>query len=141
MLAVLLASPAMAQRIEPVAVSTSNTVLTIDSFLKIKAVIMNTGDRVTYCNMYNHNPHYGFKTLDAFLNPDTGQANINCETNKSDFNEMVLRTKDTPFRYVSIRLKMTSSGERTVELLHGAKEDDATKMVSLALSELQQEEQ
>ena len=52
--------------------------------------------------MYNNNPHYSFVDFEAYLNPETGQANINCDTELSDFNELVIRGQDSDPQYFHI---------------------------------------
>jgi hypothetical protein len=83
--------------------------------------------------MYNDNPHYSFTDFDVFLNPDTGQANINCDKQKSDFNHMVFRTKT--LAYYDPRLDASKPLEPRVELLHGANEEEVTRLFSVALAE------
>lgn len=63
-----------------------------DAFIAIKRFILAKGDRQTFGNMYNRNPHYAFDGFDAFLIPDVGQANINCDPARSDFDGIVIRT-------------------------------------------------
>ena len=69
----------------------SNAVLTVSNFLTIKNFILTNGLSQTYCQMYNGNPYFGFKGMNAYLNPDTLQANINCDRSKSDFNTLVFQ--------------------------------------------------
>jgi len=75
----------------------THAVLNKTYFLLIKNHILARGDRQTYCNRYNHNPHFQFREFDIYLNPDIGQQNINCDSKLSDFNEMVIRTKDSDY--------------------------------------------
>ncbi|MBU1218894.1 hypothetical protein KKF34_06745 [Myxococcota bacterium] len=84
--------------------STSDSVLTTDNFLKIKKYILEKGKRETYCNMYNYNPVGYFGEFAIFLNPDTGQKNINCEIGRSDFNYMVVKRKE-PIGYFRISIE------------------------------------
>ena len=76
--------------------------LSTDEFELLKSFIINNGDREVYCNMYNNNPHYSFDGFEAYLNPETGQANINCDTELSDFNELVVRDQDSYPKYFYI---------------------------------------
>ncbi len=114
-------------------VTPSNTVVTAAAFRKIKSLVLAKGDRLTYCNMYNDNPHFSFKDFDVFLNPDTGQENINCDKQKSDFNYMVLRTKT--MAYYHLHLDGSKPLEPRVELLHAAEEEEVTPLFSAALAE------
>ncbi len=107
--------------------------ITVEAFLKIKSLVLTKGDRQTYCDMYNDNPHYGFKDFDVFLDPDTGQGNINCDKQKSDFNYMVFRTETSG--YFDLRLNASKPSERHVEILHGAKEAEVAPLFSSALAE------
>jgi len=68
--------------------------ITIANLIKIKQFILKKGHRDTYCNMYNNNPAYRTKSFCFYLNPDSGQDNINCDINKSDFNTLVIQKPD-----------------------------------------------
>ncbi len=76
--------------------------LSVQEFETIKSFILENGDRQTYCNMYNNNPHYSFEGFEAYLNPETGQGNINCDPEISDFNEIVIRDQDADPQYYHI---------------------------------------
>jgi len=76
--------------------------LPAQDFERIKNHILSKGERETYCNKYNNNPHYRFNTFDAFLNPEIGQQNINCDTTLSDFNEIVIRDRNAEPQYYHI---------------------------------------
>lgn len=78
-------------------------VLTRQNFEAIKRFILAQGDRFTYCNMYNHNPRYQFGGFEAFLTPEIGQGNINCDPARSDFNEIVIRDWSTEEVYFSAK--------------------------------------
>lgn len=67
-------------------------VITRDNLLKIKQAILQNGQRETYCNIYNDNPAYHTKGFQFYLNPDTGQQNVNCDPAKSDFNTLTIRS-------------------------------------------------
>jgi len=82
----------------------SNAVLTVSNFLTIKNFILTNGLSQTYCQMYNGNPYFGFEGMNAYLNPDTHQANINCDRSKSDFNSLVLQERK-PIEYWDVILK------------------------------------
>jgi hypothetical protein len=67
-------------------------VINRENLIRIKQFILQNGQRETYCNMYNNNPAYGTKGFKFYLDPDTGQKNINCELEKSDFNHLTIRS-------------------------------------------------
>ena len=71
--------------------SSDEKIITRTNLIKIKQFILKQGFRETYCNMYGNNPAYRTKNFSFYLNPDSGQANINCETNKSDFHVLTIR--------------------------------------------------
>lgn len=78
-------------------------VVTRSNFLKIKQFILKNGRRETYCNMYNRNPAFHTKGFQFYLNPDTGQRNMNCDPAKSDFNALTIRsTSGGSFQYRSV---------------------------------------
>ncbi|NTV45308.1 MAG: hypothetical protein HGB11_02000 [Chlorobiales bacterium] len=78
-------------------------IITRANLLKIKAFILASGQRETYCNMYNNNPACHTRNFHVYLNPDTGQQNINCDTEKSDFNNLTIKSTargKNPYRTV-----------------------------------------
>jgi len=77
-----------------------------EDFVRVKRWILERGDRVTFGQMYNQNPHYTFGAVDAFLLPETGQQNINCDPRLSDFDAIVLRVVSVDGqRYATVRLE------------------------------------
>lgn len=78
--------------------------LSTPQFENIKSFILEHGDRRTYCNKYNDNPHYAFDGFDVYLNPEIGQANINCDPEISDFNELVIHDPDSEPQYYTIMI-------------------------------------
>jgi hypothetical protein len=79
-------------------------VLSVENFQRIKEFILKNGDRRTYCNMYNHNPHYEFGTFHVYLNPEGGQSNINCDPDRSDFDEIIIQDWDTESIYFGVKI-------------------------------------
>jgi len=71
--------------------SHNEKVITRANLIRIKQFILKHGLRETYCNMYNNNPAFHTKSFSFYLNPDTGQENINCDTDKSDFHTLTIR--------------------------------------------------
>ena len=81
-----------------------SSLLTVRNFHNIKEFILKYGDKETYCNMYNNNPHYEFEEFHVYLHPDIGQLNINCDPEKSDFDDIVVRTSNPVYRSCHIKL-------------------------------------
>lgn len=79
-------------------------IVSVDLFELIKTFVLNKGDRETYSNMYGNNPHYSFDGFESYLNPDIGQLNSDCDTSKSDFNEIVIRDILANPQYYFIRI-------------------------------------
>lgn len=71
--------------------------ITVERFDRLVRFVIERGDRQTWCNMYNDNPHFAFGALDVFLNPDVGQRNINCDPARSGFDEVAIRTHGKPY--------------------------------------------
>lgn len=76
--------------------------MTCDEFERIKAFILNQGDRQTYRNYDCENPHYNFGSFHAYLGSELGQGNINNDPALSDFNELTLWTSDEHITYISL---------------------------------------
>jgi hypothetical protein len=79
--------------------------LTADAFERIKQLVLRDGDRRTYCNMYNGNPHLEVDGFHAYLNPAAGQANLDCDPTRSDFDEIVIRDQRATPQYVQARVE------------------------------------
>ncbi len=81
--------------------------LRLDNFQKIKRFLLQYGDRKTYCNRYNNNPHYVFPHVEVFLNPgpiDRGvddRCDCCCDPARTDFNTLVIRTKEFVYYHIS----------------------------------------
>jgi hypothetical protein len=79
--------------------------LTAASFQRIKRMILARGDRQTYCNKYNQNPHVEVSGFHAYLSPDVGQRNINCDPALSDFDQLTIQDwRGGPDTYSSARV-------------------------------------
>lgn len=67
--------------------------LSVKKFQDIVDFILKNGDRRTYCNMYNNNPHYKLERFDIYLNPIN--QGINWSEDRfssviSDYNKIVI---------------------------------------------------
>ena len=82
--------------------SSDEKVINRENLTLIKQLILNEGLRETYCQMYNNNPAYHTKHFSFYLNPDSGQQNINCEIDKSDFQTLVIRDPEKKNQYCHI---------------------------------------
>jgi hypothetical protein len=69
-------------------------IVTRENLIKIQGFILSQGERESYCNMYSNNPAYKTMNYRFYLNPDTGQENINCDPKKSDFHNLTIRKVD-----------------------------------------------
>lgn len=73
------------------------------NLIAIKQFILKQGKTETYCNMYNNNPAYSVGKSRFYLNPDTGQRNINCDPKLSDFHTLVIRNMDWGYRHIAFK--------------------------------------
>jgi hypothetical protein len=103
--------------------------LDIYNFERIINFILENGDRQTYCNMYNNNPHYSFRRFEVYLNPEIGQANMNCDPRISDFNEIVIRDPDSDPQYYYLHI--VRSGDPENEQIHTYQGMEADKVYLL----------
>ena len=53
-----------------------NDLLSYNEFEDIKEFILKYGDKQTYRNYDNNNPHYSFEGFECYLNSEIGQENI-----------------------------------------------------------------
>jgi hypothetical protein len=109
-------------------------VLSAAVFNQIKEYILEHGDRQTYCNRFNDNPHVAFSNMDIYLWPDIG--NINCDLKKSGFNHMVLRTRK-PWKYYRVQLNLEATGPDLI-MQFGTKPAELKERFQEALSEIEQ---
>jgi hypothetical protein len=82
--------------------SSEETVLNRANLTTVKEFIIKQGRRETYSNMYNDNPAFRLQPWMFYLNPDTGQQNINCEIGRSDFQTLVIRVPQAKNQYCHI---------------------------------------
>ena len=73
---------------------TEENIITRENLILIQQFILKQGKHETYCNMYNNNPASQTKNYRFYLNPDTGQENINCDPMKSGFYNLTIRKSD-----------------------------------------------
>lgn len=76
--------------------------MSYDEFEKAKDFILINGDRMTYRNYDNNNPHYHFDNFDAFLGADIGQGNINNDPAMSDFNQLTIVDWESSIQYYNL---------------------------------------
>jgi hypothetical protein len=99
--------------------------LSFHDFECIKTFILNNGNRETFCTMYGNNPHYSFDGFEAYLNPEIGQLNINCDPESSDFNIIVIRDQnsDPQYYYLLIVRRGDLEKEEIVGIIPGMIEE------------------
>jgi hypothetical protein len=86
-------------------------ILSKNDFEEIAQFILDNGDRMTYCQMYNNNPHYALEDFHIYLNPVSQWINfwgklwghdLSCSV--SDYNEIVIQDWNSPHIYYDIAL-------------------------------------
>jgi (2Fe-2S) ferredoxin len=81
--------------------------LSKEDFRRIVQFVLTEGDRQTYCQMYNNNPHYAAGDFEIYLNPVNQSINFWAEhlsVNVSDYNEIVLHATESGIYYNPITL-------------------------------------
>lgn len=104
--------------------------LSVTQFEHIKSFILDRGDRRTYCNKYNQNPHYAFDEFDVYLNPDIGQRNINCDPEISDFNELVIHDSDSDPQYYTIHILKKGDAENEDIIAYPGMQENNTYLMN-----------
>jgi len=79
-----------------------SSIVNIEKFENIKEFILKNGDKMTYRNIDNNNPHYKFKNFDTYLGADIGQKNINNDPEISDFNQLTIVDSKSNIRYYEL---------------------------------------
>jgi len=80
-------------------------ILPVKEFEKIKNFILKNGDRRTFRNYDNNNPHFHFGDFRAYLNSEIGQKNINNDPEISDFNEITIHNSSKfELQYYTIKI-------------------------------------
>ncbi len=65
----------------------------LEKFETIKNFVLEKGDKQTFRNFDNNNPHYSLFGRELFLGSDIGQKNSSNDPKKSDFNELTVISK------------------------------------------------
>ncbi len=81
----------------------------MEEFDAISEFTLTYGDKRTYCNRFNDNPHLALDGFDLYLNP-ANTNNVYCEAEISGFNELVIYDAGKEIQYYHIFL-MKSVGE------------------------------
>ncbi|WP_282132485.1 hypothetical protein [Cellulophaga baltica] len=79
-----------------------STIVPPIKFEKIQRFILKNGDRRTYRNFDNHNPHYKFSNCEVFLGADIGQRNGTNDPAISNFNQLTITDYDATLRYYEL---------------------------------------
>lgn len=85
--------------------------LSIEEFESIKNMILYNGDRKTYCNRYNNNPHLKIGDFDAFLTP-SDINNVFCDPVVSGFNEIVIYDPGKEIQYYHLKIMRTPTQDQ-----------------------------
>lgn len=101
-----------------------SNLLSTHEFEQIKKFILEKGDRRTYRNIDNNNPHYSFNNFDVFLASDVGQRNINNDPEISDFNQVTIADWESDIIYYQlIIVRKGDLKKRKAWLREGMKEE------------------
>lgn len=73
-------------------------------FERIKNFIIKYGDKQTYRNLDNDNPHYDFMEFHVYLNSEIGSKNNFNDPIISDFNEITIQDLDNNIRYYTFQI-------------------------------------
>lgn len=89
----------------------NDNLFTKQNFKTIRSYILKNGDRTTYCNMFNNNPHFEVGNFDVFLNPiNQFGSRGNCDCPENDFTELVIWfTGSRGSQYYHIKLSAESN--------------------------------
>ena len=79
-----------------------SNLISFEEFEKIKDFTLKNGDKMTFRNFDNNNPHYKFENCDIFFGADIGQRNINNSPETSDFNELTITDWDSEIIYYKL---------------------------------------
>ena len=73
--------------------------LSYEQFENIKKFVLDQGQTMTYCNMYNNNPYYQFGAIELFLNPIMQFPDSSSISNPNIYNVIVLKMWNPPQDY------------------------------------------
>lgn len=77
-------------------------IVSFKDFEQMKEFILEKGDKMTYRNFDNNNPHYKLSNFDLFLGSDVGQKNIYNDPKISDFNQLTITDRSADIKYYEI---------------------------------------
>ena len=97
--------------------------LSFQDFENIKNFILAFGDKQTYRNYDNNNPHYSFEGFECYLNSEIGQENINNDPLISDFNQITIQDLGKLFNYYDIQIVREGDIDNSkIKVIDGMKE-------------------
>jgi hypothetical protein len=102
--------------------------ITLETFDRIRRFVLEHGDRQTYCNRYNHNPHFAFAACDAYLNPHP--FNLDCDPSLGELTGLTLRIRLPQVRHLTFVRQASGVGFETNA------DQTAEELVSQILSEI-----
>ena len=73
--------------------------LSFEQFERIKKFVLEQGQTMTYCSMYNNNPYYKFGSIELFLNPIMQFPNSSSISDPDTYNVIMLRMWNPPQDY------------------------------------------
>ncbi len=76
--------------------------VSLSFFEEVKHFILERGNRKTFRNFDNANPHFRFDGFSMYLGADIGQKNINNDPEKSDFNQMIIKDNTSDITYLHL---------------------------------------
>ena len=83
--------------------------LSFEEFENIKKFVLNQGQTMTYCNMYNNNPYYKFGSIELFLNPIVQIPDPSSVSDPDTYNAIVLKMWDPPQDYQFLYTDITAN--------------------------------
>jgi hypothetical protein len=105
--------------------------LSLKEFEEIKNFVLTNGDRKTFRNFDNHNPHFSFGGFEVFLGADVGQKNINNDPALSDFNQLTIVDPASEARYYELVLVRKDALKEGKAWIREGMEEELVYLVSL----------
>ncbi|ADV51287.1 hypothetical protein Celal_4043 [Cellulophaga algicola DSM 14237] len=100
-------------------------------FEEIQRFLLKNGDRRTYRNFDNHNPHYTFSNCEVFLGADIGQRNSNNNPAISNFNQLTITDYDSALRYYELIIVRKGDLEAEKAWLKEGMEEEQVYLVDI----------
>ncbi|WCM41262.1 hypothetical protein MG290_09860 [Flavobacterium sp. CBA20B-1] len=80
-----------------------STQFSAKEFTQLRAFVLKNGDRMSFRNFDNDNPHYKLDTIDLYLG--TFKQNLEQTQKENEYTELIIRVKEEKINTITLKLE------------------------------------